>query len=668
MKFILLLILNVLVISVGFHAQSTLDGLIAVKDSLKGRQRVLLFKQIGDSLFDRGDFKEASSYYENSAFTELALKKPELKYVCQGLTEAGFCFETINQYQTAIAYYEKSLVYAKQAADKEEEANIYNNMGTSYFHIGNYVASVKYFELALKIDKSLSNEEMLSIDYNNLGKVYESWKKFTEALSYYKLSLDITIKENNLARKAIRMSSIGMVFKHLNQLDSAAWYVNEALKIDTQLGNREKIAIRLSNLATVYTLMNKFNEAEQNLKKAITIFEELGINYSQAISLNDLGDCYMQQNRFSEAKNYYFKSLNKSIKANVRLTTLNNYEDLSSLFEKIQDYRQSLLFFKKYSDLKDSIFTEKNLHSLNELQVKFETEKKENEIIRLEQKEEISQLKLKKSKNRVYFLIGFIFLSIILLITLYNRFLLKKRNNIKLDEKNQELNRLNATKDKFFTIIAHDLKNPLSAFRNISKGLKENIAEMDLNEQKYFLESLNQSADNLNSLLGNLLHWAKSQTASIKYNPSVFNVYKLVDGIIKIEQHKSPERKIIIENKITDDMELENDENIFSTIIRNLIANAIKFSEGEGKISISSYASDHKIVFSVEDNGIGICTEDLDKLFRPEIDQKLIGNSSQKGTGLGLILCKELVTIIGGNIWAESELTKGSKFSFSIPQ
>jgi len=659
---ILLTFLNFLV-----YAQSSLEKLIEKQKSTTGHQKVLLMKQIGDSLFNRANYSEASVYYENSAIQELKHENPNLKNVCEGLTEAGFCFETMNQFQKAISYYKRSLVYSKNAGLKEEMATVYNNMGTSFSHLGDYALSIENFEMALKLDQSLANEEMISLDYNNLGKVYQIWKKYPQALNYYKLSLEIANRINNLPLKSTRMSSIGMVYKQLNMLDSASWYTNEALKIDTKLGRKDKIAIRLSNLGSVYTLMKKYSEAEKNLKKAIDMFEDLQNDYSLAISHNDLGDCYLAQNRLNDAKEQYFKSLSKSKVATVRLSELNNYQDLSLIFEKEQNHIQALFYFKKYNNLKDSLFNEDNLKSINDLQVRYETELKENEIVKLQQQEEINQLKLKKRKSQIFILLGFIVLTIILLGTLYNRFLLKKKTNALLDEKNTELNHLNATKDKFFTIIAHDLKNPLSAFRNVSKGLKDHYTEMKVEEQKSYLSGLNDSANNLYSLLNNLLQWAKSQTGSIKNNPVNVNIHQLVANIISVEYKKTSEIKVTVENDISPNLEMYCDENIVSTILRNLISNAMKFIENDGIITISALSENNQIILSVQDNGIGISREDLEKLFRPEVDPKTIGNSINKGSGLGLILCKELAKIAGGDIMVKSELGKGTRFDVSIP-
>jgi len=667
LKYKILSLVALLLANCHAFGQPNLDTLINKVKTLSGHQKVLMLKQIGDSLYDLTKYSEAAGYYENSALEELKLEKPHLKSVCEGLTEAGFCFETTNQYTKAITFYKRSLVYSKQANDMEEMAAAYNNMGTSYSHLGNYALSIQNFELALKLDQKLANEEMISLDYNNIGKVYQIWKKYPQALQYYKLSLEIANRLNKLPFKAIRMSSIGMVYKQLSMLDSAAWYVNEALKIDTKLGNKDKIAVRLANLGSVFTLMKKYNEAETNLKKAIAIFEELKNDYSLAISLNDLGDCYLAQNRLNEAKEQYFKSLDKSKLATVRLTELNNYQDLSLVFEKEQNHLEALVYFKKFNGLKDSLFTEDNLKSINDLQVRFETELKEVEIVKLQQLKEINLLKLKKRKAQILVLIGFVMFTFILLATLYNRFLLKKKTNALLDEKNTTLNLLNATKDKFFTIIAHDLKNPLSAFRNVTKGLKDNFSDLTLNERNTYLNNLYESSSNLYSLLNNLLQWAKTQTGSIKNNLEQFNLHQLVEVIISTELQKTDSDGTTVENKVAMDLEIFADKNIISTIVRNLVSNALKFTEKAGKIEILAAIENKHVHISIEDNGIGISSEDMDKLFKTEIDPKVIGSSDRKGTGLGLILCKELAKIAKGDIKVESKLGKGSRFSIMVP-
>jgi signal transduction histidine kinase len=663
-------ILAVLILSFFFctlsYAQKAVNQ-IEGGTMLKGRDKVLYLKQKGDSLFDAGDYVYAARFYENSAIEELSLPNPDSDYVCQGFTEAGFCYESINQYQTAISYYKRSLEYAIKANNHKELAAIYNNLGTSYLQLGLYADAIKNFEMALEIDKKLGSEEMVCVDLNNLGKVYESWKKYGQALSFYKQSLDIALKRNDNPRIAIRMSSIGMTYKRLQQLDSAEWYLKQALAIDTEIGNPQKIAIRLSNLGAVYTAMKKYKMAEDNLKEALAIFYEYKVDYSLAITYHDLGECYLDQNFLGKAKACFEKSLEKSLAANIRIVSMNNYKALSVICEKEQNIYQAFQYYKKYSELKDSIFSEENLKMINDLQVRYETDLKEQEIFSLKQQEELNLLKIKKNQVQIVLLVGFSIIGLALLITLYSRFLLKKKHNTQLSGMNNELKKTNATKDRFFAIIAHDIKNPLSAFKNITGSLTENFGNLESSTQRYYLEELHESSKKLFNLMSNLLNWAKTQTGTMHLNPEKVNLKHMVDEIVASQKKYFTNENIFADNLIAAQTIVIADKNVMQVVLGNIIGNAFKFSYEGGKITLSVKLQGKFLKILIEDQGISMTAEDTLKLFNHQIDAKDIGNHDKKGSGLGLILCKELIGLIGGDILVSSEKNKGSLFTVVIP-
>ncbi|MFC2096403.1 sensor histidine kinase, partial [Bacteroidota bacterium] len=232
----------------------------------------------------------------------------------------------------------------------------------------------------------------------------------------------------------------------------------------------------------------------------------------------------------------------------------------------------------------------------------------------------------------------------------------------------EKLKGLNASKDKFFSIIAHDLRNPIAGFLNLTEILTTNFDVFTENESKEFIEVMNQASKQLYNLLENLLQWSRAQTGSITYEPKFVSVKKMVNDTIDALMINIENKSIKINIKVDEKTVVFVDENMITTVIRNLLSNAIKFTHPEGHISIRCFPKDELVELSVIDNGIGIRKEDIDKLFR--IDQHLTtqGTSDEKGSGLGLILCKEFVEKNGGNIWAESDLNKGSSFIFTLPR
>jgi PAS domain S-box-containing protein len=230
-----------------------------------------------------------------------------------------------------------------------------------------------------------------------------------------------------------------------------------------------------------------------------------------------------------------------------------------------------------------------------------------------------------------------------------------------------QLKELNATKDKFFSIIAHDLKNPFGAILTFSGILSETIAQNELKEASQISKLINSSAFLTYALLENLLHWARSQTGKLEFNPKKMSLYICVRETIDLLESQALGKQVILTNHIPENIEVIADNNLLKTIVRNLMSNAIKYTSPAGKVEIEAFKTDGFVQIRISDTGIGIPPGVLVKLFQIESKYSTPGTSQERGTGLGLILCKEFVEKHGGKIWVESEEGKGSRFTFTLP-
>ena len=246
----------------------------------------------------------------------------------------------------------------------------------------------------------------------------------------------------------------------------------------------------------------------------------------------------------------------------------------------------------------------------------------------------------------------------------------QKENEKEIKNQNIQLKKLNATKDKFFSIIAHDLKNPFNAILGLSSLLNENFDEFDIEEQKEYINIIYKSAENTFKLLQNLLLWSQSQSGLIEFNPKKENLYLLTYEILDLLNQTANNKSIKIINNVPKDIIVKADKDMLATIIRNLISNAIKFTPKGGVVEIGCVETNHDLSLPTEiyvkDTGIGIKKENQAKLFKIEENISTEGTENESGTGLGLILCKEFVEKHGGEIWVESEIGKGSRFIFTI--
>ncbi len=246
----------------------------------------------------------------------------------------------------------------------------------------------------------------------------------------------------------------------------------------------------------------------------------------------------------------------------------------------------------------------------------------------------------------------------------------KKKVEEKLITSEKELRKLNAQKDKFFSLLAHDLRSPIGNFLQISELLKLNYEALTAKQANDFFDHLYALSDRTFKLLENLLMWSRSQLGRLEIEPVSFHLKKVLDDVIYLLEENLKSKKVKLENNIADELIVTADLNVVQTLFRNLIGNAIKFSFEEGKITVNckedENAQKEQFIISVEDNGVGIPPERVDKIFNIDEDYSTLGTKREKGTGLGLILCKEIIEKTGESIWVKSKEGEGSCFYFTL--
>ncbi|MDM8550806.1 hybrid sensor histidine kinase/response regulator [Desulfobacterales bacterium HSG2] len=246
--------------------------------------------------------------------------------------------------------------------------------------------------------------------------------------------------------------------------------------------------------------------------------------------------------------------------------------------------------------------------------------------------------------------------------------LARVKTHLELREARQKLQELNATKDKFFSIIAHDLKNPFNALISGSDFLVRYFEELEKDKIKAFLGEINNASRQAFTLLENLLEWSRAQTGRVICKPAETDIHGIVSDTMSLLKQNAEEKQIHLISEITPNTFAYADTDMTSVIIRNLLSNALKYTTGGGEVRIASKATGDFMEISVSDTGVGISKEDMDRLFRIDIKYSTLGTAQEQGTGLGLLLCKEFVEKNGGKIRVASDIGKGSVFCFTLPR
>lgn len=239
----------------------------------------------------------------------------------------------------------------------------------------------------------------------------------------------------------------------------------------------------------------------------------------------------------------------------------------------------------------------------------------------------------------------------------------------KIKQQNEELSELNATKDKFFSIVAHDLKNPFSTIIGYTELLINNFTRYSEDKQKRFIKNIYQGTRQTYNLLENLLMWSRTQTNRLKHNPQIINILSVVNDCVEITQPSARKKRIVIETEMPGFVQAYADKDMVETIVRNLLSNAVKFTPEEGKIFVivDELLTTNKVKITVTDTGVGIAEENLKKLFKLDKGFTTEGTNHERGTGLGLLLCKEFAQKNRGDIKAKSKIGKGSSFTLTLP-
>ena len=641
MNRLLVLIFSIFIFSNAVQAiyiNTEIDSLNSLLETSIGIEKIEILSELSKA-YDTISYDKSLDYAKQAL--ELTKEYKGKEDIATSLDRVARIYFFLTDYDESINCFIESLKIREQNDDKKAIAQSYNNLGVVYLNLNNDNKALEYLQKTWDLSEEIGDNELMKKVAINLGIVYAQLSNYYKSLNYYKRALTL-IKETELKQFSVCLNNIGLVYWYLEDYDKALEYYMDALKINEQERYKWSISNCSRNIGMVYIEFYDYNKASLYLKKALQIAKEID-------SKHLIKDCY---NTFSEL---YFAKGN---------------------FKKAYEYHIM------YSDVKDSIFTEELGKNIADLEVRFETVKKEKEIEILKKGKEIDVLKSKKDKTQRNFLIIVLLLISFLIIILYSRFLLKQKTNKILEGTNQELNiainkiskseedlkELNATKDKFFSIIAHDLKAPFNSLIGFSEILVEKSEQYDREKIKQYSIIINTSAHDLFNLAENLLHWARCQSDKIKPNPKKIDLNELVVNIIYIVEISAKKKNIIVYPEIPENTYVYVDVNIISTVIRNLLSNALKFTEKGGKVTITSVEKDNLVEVSVVDTGIGISQENIKKLFILDNQYTTKGTFDEKGTGLGLIICKEFIEKSGGKIWVESESGKGSNFKFTLPK
>lgn len=640
------------------------------------------YNALGNAWSFKGQPEKALDFYMKAK--EYREKTENYEKIGNSYNNIGIIHRVQKRYNQAIASHLQASDYYEKAGKYSQQANSLRHVATIYNDINDKNKALEFAFKSLAIINANNLSDIKANVYNLIGLLHRDLKNIELAEKFYKLAFDEWNRSNDLSGLSTAYNNLGIICDDKGDMQRSLEYYNKSLEIAKQLADSSLMATAYNNIGFTYARINEPNKAIDSYLKSIEISKKIGHTDDYFNTLNNIAAVYLRINRLDDAQKNLSLALKEISKVKDLAYKQETYQLLSELNARKGDYLQAYLYKSKELAYADTLYTQQRISSIAEMQTRYDTEAKEKEIQLLKKDVELKELQYQKQKSVQQVLVSLTLLMLVIIIGTILILHINSNKNRQLAEKNKELNEineklkiseknlseLNATKDKLFSIIAHDLKNPFNALIGFSDILERNYSYLTDNEKKEYIAVISESSQNLYRLLDNLLQWTRSQTGSISYIPERF----WIDPLIKQEiQHLSAiaEKKKI---SITVDSDLNQmvfaDKNSIATVIRNLICNAIKFTDVGGKIEISAKLSEENPKMAeviVKDSGVGIDPEDLPRIFMIDGSFSTRGTANESGTGLGLLLCHDFVTKNNGQIWVNSTKGSGSAFHFTIP-
>jgi len=633
-----------------------------------------------------GNYDSAASYYQKSLALYLTMQ--DTFNISNTLHYLGSLNFNFNYYEKALKYYLESLELKQLGNNQTMLSTTLQTIGNLYYQMGNYKMAIAYLNSSLVMHESNNDLTGMAYVHNLLGNVYKKEGAAEKARINYRQSLEIRKKNGSSNDLAGIYNNLGMLETETGNFDTAREYFESAIEVYRETANIRGIMIICNNIGNLYQNKGDDHHAIGYFKKAIKLSNDLDDKFYLSLCSRKIGEAYMKSGNTGFARQCLFEALNAANEISHAELLKNVYLSLHDYYKKEGDYRSALDYYTRYTHLHDSLYRVLHSRRITEIQTNYELEQKDNTIRKIKgnvaeleienKQQELLLTRQKYARNTLFIITLFIAL---LSLALFNRYKLKKKNAELLVEKvnqiqhynhqltlsEKELQKLNATKDTFFNIMAHDIKNSLIGMISLSRIFNKDFDNLKEDDRKEFSSVIHQSASQLYKLLENLLHWARAQTGRVSYNPQNINIREITESCLEISKLNIKDKKLNAINAIND-IHARADKEMITLVIRNLLSNAIKFTKPGGTITFNGVEKENIIEIHVKDTGVGMEDEIKTNLFKIDKHITTPGTSSEEGTGLGLILCKEFILKHGGKIWVESEVNKGSTFKFTLPK
>lgn len=624
---------------VGFSQKPNLDSLSALLPGSEGKLRIDLLNQLATDLREREQNLALDYSFEADS---LAKNLGDIAGQSRALENIGWIYYRRGQWQRALEYADRAYKLALEGDDKLQAARVLNNLGALYYEQRNYQMSIAQF----------------------------------------KKSYELATEKNDLSTRIRSLNNIALNFTDLNSLDSAWIYAHLAIQLNESAGSPFFTSFPFRVIGDVYLKRETYDSAVVKYEHSLEMAREQGVKSFEAGVLHRLGNAYLLAGKLGEAEELLLYSV-KFCEENGFLEELTeSHRHLAELYEKTGNIELAFAHQSQYVKLHTQIQGKSNLDRLTLLQNMFQSNLRESELEFLKAQNENQAFRLASSRRYIIFfaitaaLVGVLGMRMYLLnksvrsinadLLAYQRKI--EEQNLALEKQSLELQGMNETKNKLFSILGHDMRGPIAQVKSVVDMLLAGHLEKE--EFEELLQVLNKDIDSVNFTLSNTLKWSMSQMAGFRVNPVCFELGAVVANSLQLLQASFANKRLTVFNQMEPEVEVFADQDLIEVVVRNILNNAVKFSNVGDSVTIFSEREDKWIHWCVLDQGVGMTEEQIQGILSDSYSlvKSRPGTNSEKGSGLGLQLVKEFTRKCGGEIFIESYPGHGTKIRIRLPR
>jgi signal transduction histidine kinase len=631
---------------------------------------------------------DSSLYFSRKAYQN-SKKGSFIRGLALSSGQIGMLFKVLNQTDSAIIYLNQTIDLGDRNGLPLITNKAHYDIAGVYNQIGKQQIALEHQLTALRFQEKEKDTFRILYSYIGLGNTYQSLKKYEKARTFYFHALRFDSLVSSVDLRSLILTNMGLNYeKGFHKLDSALYYYrlsNELLPLNE---NSQSKSILMINMGNSYFALKQFEKALEYYDKALQYDLEKANPYLYSALLINRGIVLANLNFVDSAINHIHEGLKIAISIDAKEWQLNANQALFDIEFSKKNYASAITYLQKMNSINDSIQKENNLNRISELEIIYESRKKDALNQSLIERNNLDQKIIRNQRIIIIWSVIAVILFILLVFNILRSIRKQKiineklqhinfeilKKNAEIDEKNhlleektEQLTKINQTKDKLFSVISHDLRGPFNILQGYLDLMNMQDASMTEEEKTEILKSIKISSENAHNLLVNLLEWARSQRGLLKNKAEVIDMHDVIENVHNIMQNRLDSKNQSLVVDVDPGIYVIADHNLLLSVFQNLIGNAIKFSSHDSTIAIRCSTGHTHLTIQILDQGIGIPKENLAEIFIIGNNIKRKGTDNEPGTGLGLVLVEEFIKLMGGQIRVESEVGKGSVFSFTLP-